>query len=208
MPGRSILDNVLLAQELLKDYGKVAFSPTVVLKQDISKAYDTVQWSSIVRIMANMGFPKTFVSWIYTCISTPSFSVIINGRPIGYFKSKCGIRQDGPISSYLFLLVMEVFTKMLQTKYISRFVRYHPKCKPLNISSIMLLMTCLFLRNQNIIPEHNSLTSIVDTLHDFRLMTGLKLNPTKTSILLFRVSDSHASMLYQSIGFQSMSNDM
>ena len=54
------------------------------------------------------------VHWIMMCVRTTSFSVCINGKIKGFFKSGRGLRQGDPISPYLFTLVIEVLTLMLK----------------------------------------------------------------------------------------------
>ena len=46
--GRLLLENVLLATELVKNYHKNSIGPRSVLKVDISKAFDSVKWSFIL----------------------------------------------------------------------------------------------------------------------------------------------------------------
>ncbi|XP_075076893.1 uncharacterized protein LOC142163499 [Nicotiana tabacum] len=43
--GRNILDNVIMAHELIKGYSQKAVSPICMIKVDIRKAYDSVEWS-------------------------------------------------------------------------------------------------------------------------------------------------------------------
>lgn len=83
--GRLLLENVLLATELVKDYHRPATPSRCAIKFDISKAFDTVKWSFIVEILQAMGLPDQFIHWVYICISTASFSVSVNGTLRGSF---------------------------------------------------------------------------------------------------------------------------
>lgn len=59
--GRLLLENVLLATELVKDYHKPSIPPRSVLKLDISKAFDSVNWSFITDTLRALGLPEMFV---------------------------------------------------------------------------------------------------------------------------------------------------
>lgn len=84
---RLLLENVLLASELVKDYHKVTITPSSVIKLDISKAFDTVEWSFISAILRTWGLPDQFVRWVSVCLSTASFLVAVNGELAGFFPS-------------------------------------------------------------------------------------------------------------------------
>jgi len=80
------------------------------LKIDLQKAFDTVKREFIYYIMHCMGFSYKWINWIEERLSSPSFSIMLDGSPTGYFKSTRGIRKGDPISPYIFVLVMEFWS--------------------------------------------------------------------------------------------------
>lgn len=84
--GRIIIDNILLAQEVVNDYGQTKGRPRCALKIDIRKAFDSVCWSSVMSVMEAMGFPTRFLGWIINeCITTPMYSIKVKGQLEGFF---------------------------------------------------------------------------------------------------------------------------
>ena len=83
--GRNIADNILITQELMINYHHDKGPPRCALKVDIKKAYDTISWSCILGILASMGTPVYLLECIKACITTPFFSVSVNGELAGFF---------------------------------------------------------------------------------------------------------------------------
>ena len=57
---------------------------SLALKLDVSKVYDRVEWLFLQGIMQKMGFPEKWIDRVMTCVTTPSFSVLINGKPCAF----------------------------------------------------------------------------------------------------------------------------
>ena len=64
-------------------------------------------------MMLKLGFPEIWVDRVISYVSTPSFSVRINGKAYGNITPSRGIHQGDPLSPYLFLICAEGFTSLL-----------------------------------------------------------------------------------------------
>ena len=64
--------------------------------------------------MVRLGFPKIWVDRVICCVTTLSYSVLIKGKAHVNITSSRGLRQEDPLSPYLFLLCKEGFISLLQ----------------------------------------------------------------------------------------------
>lgn len=136
---RLLMENVLLASELVKCYHKTTISSRCAVTIDISKAFDSVQWSFVLSILSAIKMPDKFVLWVKKCIELASFSVQINGELAGYFNSARGLRQGCSLSLYLFVICMEVLSKLLNKAAVERKIGYHPYCQEVKLTTSVSL---------------------------------------------------------------------
>ena len=73
-----------------------------------------MNWEALLNLLQRMGFGEKWCRWIRTCISTVQFSMLVHGSPADFFGSSRGLRQGDPLSSMLFLVMVEVFSRMLK----------------------------------------------------------------------------------------------
>ncbi|RVW30834.1 Transposon TX1 uncharacterized 149 kDa protein [Vitis vinifera] len=93
--GRQILDGSLITNEVIDAWQKRG-EKGIVCKLDIEKAYDIINWQFLLKVMQKMGFGSKWIGWIWNCISTVKYSVLVNGVPAGFFSSTKGLRQGDP----------------------------------------------------------------------------------------------------------------
>ncbi len=78
-----------------------------MVKIDLKKAYDRLEWSFIREVLLFFHFPSHLISLIMDCVSSSTISILFNGGRMDEFSPSRGIRQGDPLSPYLFILCME-----------------------------------------------------------------------------------------------------
>ncbi|GJW97775.1 putative reverse transcriptase domain, reverse transcriptase zinc-binding domain protein [Tanacetum coccineum] len=122
------------------------------------------------KILIGFGFHPRMIAWIMECVSTTSFSLSVNGSLHGFFKGKRGLRQGDPLSPYLFTLIMEVFTLMLQRRVrVTQSFTYHRYCSKLDLINLCFADD-LFLFAHG---DADSARVIMESLDEFQGVSGL-----------------------------------
>ncbi|KAK4833981.1 hypothetical protein QYF36_014386 [Acer negundo] len=85
VPGRSIFENITHAQEMVNSLNKKILGCNMMVKIDMAKAYDRIDWGFLLTVLKAFGFSSTFCSSVEECIKSPWFSVMMNGTFKGFF---------------------------------------------------------------------------------------------------------------------------
>ena len=83
------------------------------LKLDLAKAYDCMEWDFLHKTLNAFGVNDNFIQLLKECIFSVSYSILLNGSPFGNFYTSRGLRQGDAVHPYLFILGVEVLSRML-----------------------------------------------------------------------------------------------
>ena len=178
IPGRRGVDNVIIAQELIhslhKKKGRKGF---FILKIDLEKAYDRLEWSFICEVLLFFNFPNRVVGLILECVSSYSIFILFSGGQLEVFKPTRGIRQGDLLSPYLFILCMEYLSLKISNACRDK------SWKPIKASRSGPAFSHLFFANDLLLCAEASAScchTIAKVLDDFCSHSGQKINLTKS----------------------------
>lgn len=182
VPGRLIFDNTMVAYETVHTMRKKSQRRKgyMAIKLDMSKAYDRVEWLYLEGMMRTQGFPERWIHLVMRCVSTVSYSILINGRRSGTIKPTRGIRQGCPLSPYLFLICGEGLSSLLNEAEDKgrlrgiKAARYSPSVNHL-----------LFADDSLVFCEANSddARTVSNILKQYEAASGQKVNTEKSGTL-------------------------
>ena len=123
------------------------------------------------------------MEWIWWCISTAKFSVLVNVVPAGYFSNSRGLHQGDPLSPYLFFLGMEVLSVLIRRAVDGGFIS---GCSLRGRGGMEMNVSHLLFADDTIIfceAKKEHLTSLSWILAWFEATSGLKINLAKSEVI-------------------------
>ncbi|CAL1404087.1 unnamed protein product [Linum trigynum] len=201
--GRLIQDNVIIVHEALHHFKnhKRGRRRDMMLKLDMKKAYDMVDWDCLEALLKNYGFDDRWCRWVSSCIRTVNFSILFNGEAAEEFKPSRGIRQGDPLSPFLFILMSNALTFLID-KAVSqnqlKGIRLNARCP--------ILTHCLFADDTVIFGKADlqEAEKILDLIREYGAITGQEVNINKSSVFFSaNVPDVDKAAIIGHIGFAS-----
>lgn len=70
-------------------------------------------------VMRRMWFAEMWLKWMWVCMSTVSYKILVSGNEVGPIISSRGLRQGDPISPYLFMFCAEGLLALIYKRQVS-----------------------------------------------------------------------------------------
>ncbi|XP_048621848.1 uncharacterized protein LOC125591512 [Brassica napus] len=155
----------------------------MAVKTDISKAYDRLEWDFIAAVLERLGFHQHWIGLIMQCISSVTYSFLINGSPRGKVIPSRGIHQGDLLSPYIFILCSEVLSDLCNKAQAEgriqgiRVSRGSPRINHLLFADD----TMFFLK-----AERESTLALKEIMHRYGTASGQSINFEKSSVTFSR----------------------
>ncbi|KAL4388297.1 hypothetical protein GQ457_09G027380 [Hibiscus cannabinus] len=196
--GRHILDCSFIANECIDEMVRRK-AKGVVFKIDFKRAYDTIDWNFLIRIMKEMNFGDKWCDWVSQCISTASISVLVNGVPTERFRIARGLRQGCSMSPMLFNIVGEALhlylSKAVEIGLFSGFSFGNGEGQ-INVSHLQFADDLMIFCEASL----EQVMNVKRVLRVFELASGLQLNLKKSRIFGINIPETVLDSWADSVG--------
>ncbi|XP_019106857.1 uncharacterized mitochondrial protein AtMg01250-like [Beta vulgaris subsp. vulgaris] len=150
-------------------------------------------------MLQHLEFPEDFTKLIMEYVTTPKFSIMLNGSMHGYFSSAHGLRQGDPMSPLLFVLCMEYLSRVLihSVSNMPQF-HFHPNCKSLKLTHLCFVDELILYCK----GEFPSVYLLLQAFKLFSSTSGLKANMDKSSLYCCGMKSSDVQRVVDASGLQ------
>lgn len=192
--GRQISENFVATRELIHHIshsGKQA----VFVKIDFRKAFDSINWNFLIRVMRARHFPERWIGWIQALWYSSSSKVCINGMESDLIFHKRGLRQGDPLSPMLFNVAVDVFQRMVQ-------VANSVLQRSLSRKISQALVAMQYADDTAVVAraDLDTLISFKMLLRSFTAMSGLHVNYDKSSFIPLNISSVDLPWIHAVMG--------
>lgn len=192
--GRSLHDNFVLVRQTMRVLHQLR-APRVLLKLDLTRAFDTISWPFLFEALRQYGFGSRFLDWLAILLSSASTRVLINGEPGPPIWHRCGLRQGDSLSPQLFVLAVDTLGRLIRRAMsLGILERLHPR-RTIPEVSLYAVDVVLFCH-----PSPSDIAAIKAILELFGRSSGLLVNYHKNSATLLNCEPEHAALITGNLG--------
>lgn len=203
--GQNATDNAIILQEAVHSMNSMTGTKRfMVIKLDLAKAYDKLEWSFIMESLALLNFSSHISDVINACLASSSFSINWQGRQTKKFFPTHDLRQGDPMSPLLFVIALERLSHCIQDGVSNgswsplKFGRGGPEVSHLLFADVILLIVKASSDNSQV---------IIDILDRFLACSGQSVNQANSCVLFLQnTPPGVAAMLSAQLGIAAMDN--
>lgn len=180
LPGRNIHHSILFTNELLHQ-AEQSGENFILLKLDIIKAFDKIEWTFLLALLNRLGFNGMLTSFLEATYGSAASAVLINGRMSPSFLLARSVRQGCPLSPLLFIIAIDALSHVLMEETNSGWIE-GVRIPEMDIHSAHSLFAddlTMILR-----ADMTFIQNCKDTLDSFGHASGLFVDWSKTNAAL------------------------
>ncbi|XP_075095197.1 secreted RxLR effector protein 78-like [Nicotiana tabacum] len=149
-----------------------------MIKVDLQKAYDSLEWIYLEQVIEGLRFPEKFIKWVMNCIKTVNYSILLNGESVAPFNAAKGLSQGDPMSPFLFAIAMEYLSLLLKDLQHEKSYKFHPRCRRLGITHLSYADDLLMFSR----GDSESVQRLHACFTTFSAASSLQANLTKSAV--------------------------
>lgn len=148
--------------------------PGLLIFIDFQKAFDSLERSFLQSCLESFNFGQSFIRWVSSFYKNIQSCVINNGIISDYFTVERGVRQGDPLSPYLFVVAVETLAIA---------IRQNPMIKGITIDKKETKLLQYADDTTVVLSDIDSAQTLFRLLDDFKRISGLAVNPSKTEAM-------------------------
>uniref|UniRef100_A0A803NSM4 Reverse transcriptase domain-containing protein n=1 Tax=Cannabis sativa TaxID=3483 RepID=A0A803NSM4_CANSA len=204
--GRCITENTAIAKEIIHSMARKKGSKGfMMIKLDMEKAYDKMDWDFIMEVLNFHGFKNPLLGWIKSCIQIKKMNLMINGVKQGTIHPTSGLRQGDPLSPTLFILAADMLSRLLQDYTSEGRIKGIKVTRSAPAITHLMFADDVVLFGQATIKEAQA---FLECLQKYCAWSGQAINLQKSTVFFSKgVPKNRISDITTLLGMRKMQND-
>lgn len=173
--------------------------PSFIVKLDMMKAYDKVDWKFLNNVLSKFGFFSQWRRWIMSYLFGAKFSVIINVNTTCFFSASQGVIQGDRVSPFLFIIMAEALSRFILLQHNQNL------WQGVQIENSTILVLHSLFANDTLLFNKSSLLEakqVKEVLDKYSSASRKKVNVAKFKIYILNTLQDLKKKIVKTLGFQ------